>query len=193
MKIDFVQKGQWVLPVSGTLGNKAKNLLENTVVIESRGLRVPKSLVIPHEYVNELESKLTNFLLELADRHFPGWKRLPVRSNAPDEDLNERTPGLYTSENLWHKDRAYAGYILGKVLDSYHSRDAQAYRFRMKLPERGMGLLIQELISQNGINFDAKFAGSYSSFGDIGVLTLVNPSNGMDAMNQPPARLQVKI
>ena len=40
----FTEQEQWILPTMGTLGNKAKNLFENTPIIEESGFKVPRSI-----------------------------------------------------------------------------------------------------------------------------------------------------
>lgn len=47
----FVDDGVWVLPSEGTLGNKAYNLYSNTATILANGFLVPRSLVVPFEYI----------------------------------------------------------------------------------------------------------------------------------------------
>ena len=187
MRPSFYESGQWILPTSGTLGNKAKNLLDATETIERSGAKVPRSLVVPFEYIDQFGDK-PGFLVSQFDTYFPDWKRLVVRSNSPDEDLAERRPGMYASENVWYKDRAYTGYFVQKVLDSYYEPEARSYRFRHGISEQGMGLLVQELISRDGIDFNAPFVGGFSCFGDFAALTFTDPSKGMEAMKETPLR-----
>ena len=186
----FREDGNWILPVTGTRGNKAQNLYDHTKIIQSNGFKVPRSLIIPFEYLTEEDP--TKFVLETIDRYFPGWMRILVRSNSPDEDAGLRFPGLYTSEHLWHTDRFYAGYLLGKVTDAYTNSAAALRRRQLGLPDLGMCLLIMEPVTNTPGDFDADYSGCFSDIGGLAVLTFTNPKIGLEAMiSKPIKRLRV--
>ena len=188
---EFKEDGNWILPVSGTFGNKARELYKNTPIIHANGAKVPRSLVVPFEYLND-PNTITKYTLELADRYFPGWLRILVRSNAPDEDVGLRFPGLYTSEDLWHNDGDKQGYLLFRVIDSYKNPAAVARRKQLGLPELGMCLLIMELINNTPGEFDANYAGCFSDIGENAILTFNNPKKGLEAMiSKPIKRLRI--
>jgi len=98
MKHEFKQEGNWILPVEGTLGNKAKNLYENREMIDMLDFKMPRSLVIPYEYMR-FEGAFY-YMIDWMQEHFPGHKKVVVRSNAPDEDVGYREPGKYVSRIL---------------------------------------------------------------------------------------------
>lgn len=189
MARDFVDRGAWILPTEGTMGNKSTNLHANTAAIESAGGKVPRSLAIPYEFLQD--SGAYQFMLEQIDRYFPGWKRVFLRSDAPDEDTGYRFPGLYETETLWHNDKNLSYYLFERVIKSYHSRQAQVRRRHFGFKEQGMGILVQPEISNTG-NLDADYAGSFSDIGELALLTLNDPKYGERAMISPPqARIWV--
>lgn len=184
MKIDFTDQGNWILPVEGTLGNKAKNLYENTRTIINCGFKVPRSLVIPFEYIGSVKDQ-EGFTLDQINKYFPGWKRIIVRSNAPDEDLKFRFPGQYTSEYLWHKDQDYATKLIWDVLASYHTDSAKLRRRIQGLKEKGMCLLIQEPVLNDVELFDPDYSGCFSDISDLALLYFTNHEKLLEAMQKP--------
>ncbi len=189
METGFVEKDGWVLPTSGTIGNKSRNLLNNRTRILERGLKIPRSLTIPWEYLKSTEHPEW-FVLEQIDKHFPDWRHVLVRSDAPDEDLRRRFSGQYYSELLWHEDRGpeTSDYFIQKVLGSYDRRCAMIRRSRLGLPERGMGLLIQPSVSNSPDRFDADYSGFFSDIGEFSLLGFTNPSMNVNAMQSGPLR-----
>lgn len=181
MKIDFTDDGTWVLPIDGTLGNKAQNLLRNTKAIKTNGLKVPRSLVIPFEYLGQTGDP-EQFTLDQIDKYFPNWMKIIVRSNSPDEDVHFRFPGQYVSEEIWHKDRGYAPKLINDVLESYKKPAAQLRRETLGLEELGMCLLVQEPVENTPGLLDADYSGSFSDIGELALLTFANPSAGLRAM-----------
>src|SRR3972149_2249839 len=127
MQNAFRQEGLWILPHEGTMGNKARNLYANTPAILSTGFFVPKSLVVPSEYLSEAKNK-PEVVWKTIDGYFPGWRRMVVRSNAPDEDAGNRCPGLYESVDGWHEDADYGKGLIEKVIHSYNKQSAQLRR-----------------------------------------------------------------
>jgi hypothetical protein len=187
MKLEFKEKGNWILPKEGNLGNKAKNLLDNTPVIEACQLKVPRSLVIPYEYLQAVDNP-TIFTLEQIDRYFPEWLRVVVRSNAPDEDLTRRNPGQYVSEDLWHNDRDNALNLINRVIKAYNIRIQKMLRRCEGLEEKAMCLLIQDLVSNTPGEFDVTSVGSFNDIGDLAVLTFNYPDLGLEAMTGIPLK-----
>lgn len=191
MRTDFIERGNWILPVEGTLGNKAQNLHNNTATIREAGFKVPRSLVMPFEYLAAKEDQ-AQLVLETIDRYFPGWTMALVRSNSPDEDVGLRFPGLYRSEHIWHKDRDYAAVKLEEVTRSYSDLAAVARRAQFGLPELGMCLLIMEPVTNTPGSFDASYAGCFSDIGELAILTFTNPKSGLEAMlTRPEKRLRI--
>lgn len=187
MKLEFEKKGNWILPTEGTLGNKAKNLLDNATAIKACQLKIPRSLVIPYEYLQAVD-KPAKFTLEQIDRYFPEWLRVAVRSNAPDEDLIRRNPGQYVSEDLWHEDRDYALALIDKVMDSYNGRIPRMLRIHQGLEEKAMCLLIQDIVSDTPGDYDAVSVGCFSDIGELALLTVSDPDYGLETMTKEPVR-----
>lgn len=189
MEINFLEKDDWIIPVSGTVGNKSKNLLANHAVILRHGLKVPRSLTIPWEYLKATQCP-EGFVLEQIDRYFPGWRRMVVRSDAPDEDMRRRFSGQYASEHLWYKDRGpdASDIFIRRVLDSYNCRTAQIRRSQQGLQEKGMGLLIQPPVANSPDSFDADYSGCFSDIGELALLTFTQPDNDVEAMQLEPYR-----
>ncbi len=183
MELGFTEKDEWILPNQGTLGNKAKNLLDNSPAIKAHDFKIPHSLVIPFEYLRAVDDP-EQFTLEQIDKYFPGWLRVAVRSNAPDEDKNARIPGQYVSEYIWHKDRWYAKSLINNVLESYDMPSARLRRKQLGLKNLGMCLLIQDIISNTPGKFDAFYVGVFSDIGESALLSFGNPSSGLEAMMQ---------
>ena len=175
----FIKEENWILPVQGTFGNKARDLYNNHPIIVANGAKVPKSLVVPFEYLKNARDPKA-YTLELIDKYFPNWLRILVRSNAPDEDVGLRFPGLYTSEHLWHTDRSYATALIDRVIASYNRDAAKTRRSQLGLPELGMCLLIMEPVTNTPGEFDANYAGCFSDIGELGVLTFNNPKRGVN-------------
>ena len=172
MNPKFKEKGNWILPEEGTLGDKAKNLLDNTPVIEAQGLKVPRSLVIPWEYANTAD---VYTILDWISQYFPDTPKVAVRSDTPDEDFGGRTPGLYVSKAIIHGNRRECYDPIGKVLASYNQPNARQRREQLGLEEKAMGLLVQEFVK-------GSYAGFFSDIGDLGIFGLVDPENEMNAM-----------
>ena len=190
METGFVEKDDWVLPTSGTIGNKSRNLLENRSVILGEGLKILRSLTIPWEYL-KAASHPEEFVMEQIDRYFSGWKRMLVRSDAPDEDLRRRFSGQYHSDYLWHEDRGpdTSEFFIRRVLKSYNHCTAKIRRSQFGLPEKGMGLLIQPPVSNSpDCLFDADYSGCFSDIGELALLTFTSPQNDVDAMQLEPYR-----
>ena len=187
MDIGFIDEGGWALPVGGTLGNKSRNLLENRVRILSQGLKIPRSVSVPFEYIQAAELK-EQFVLEQTDRYFPNWLSIFVRSDAPDEDSNRRFPGLYESEHIWHRDRKPALCFISNVLGSYNNRPAQIRRGQYGMAEMGMGVLLQEPVTNTPGDFDASHTGAFSDIGEFALLNFTNPEEGLSAMKRPSLR-----
>ena len=160
MKIDFIEKDNWILPIKGNLGNKAKNLLENSQIIKECDFKIPRSLVIPYEYLQTSKNP-EEFTLRQIDKYFPDWKKILVRSNAPDEDLNFRVPGLYISEYIYYKDREYALVLINDVIESYNNHKPKLIRKQLGLEERAMCILAQENISNTEEIFDVNYSGFF--------------------------------
>jgi hypothetical protein len=169
----------WTLPVSGTLGKKAENLYRNTQTILDCGWKVPRSMVIPFEYYSR-EGGIY-YMLDDITACFPNSEFVAVRSNAPDEDGEERTPGLYVSKKVAIHKRHSACDDLGKVLGSYESSIAEKRRKRKGVQNTGMCLLVQEWIP-------AAFSGCFSDIGEIGILRFTNPTYGTESMIKPSVR-----
>ena len=183
--MDFIEEGNWILPTRGTLGNKAQNLLENQQIIEAHDFKIPRSLVIPYEFL-DVEGPIF-VVLDIINKYFPDCPKVAVRSNAPDEDLGSRTPGLYASAEVWHQERGRPGnpnlsyFPLEKVMFSYYSEKARSRRERLGIEEEGMCLLVQEPIQ-------ASYSGCFSDIGELAVLTLTDPKEGLNAMQRPSLR-----
>ena len=187
MQTDFIERENWILPVEGTLGNKAQNLINNERIVKSHGFNIPRSLVIPYEYLQIVTSP-TDFVLEQIDKYFPRWLRIFVRSNAPDEDLNYRFPGQYVSEHLWHTDRLPALQFIDNVLYSYTRPAPKLRRRQLGLPDLGMCLLIQEPVTNSPGEFDPSYSGCFSDIGELALLFFTNPAAGLDAMKSKPLK-----
>ncbi len=186
MNIGFIDDGRWIMPVEGTIGNKSRNLYNNSGVIEACSFKIPRSLVIPFEYLKGHSPY--HFTLEQIDAYFPGWKRIMLRSDAPDEDVMARMPGLYTSEHLWRPDRDSSYFLFERVISSYKNYTAWRARTAFNIPYLGMGLLIQPIVSNTGEDFDADYVGCYSDIGELALLTFNEPKNGERAMEKPPLK-----
>ena len=180
----FIEKGEWILPTEGTLGAKAQNLLANTPLIKKHGFHVPKSLGVPWEYLDELPNP-SQTTLDLIDEYFPEWKRIVVRSSSPDEDIGQRIPGLYKSDDIWHKDRDYAFSRIYFVLHSYFRMDAALRREALGMPDLGMSLLIQQPVCNSYEYFDADYSGALSYSGEMSELVFTDPTKGLEAMLEP--------
>ena len=183
MELTFTEQGEWVLPTQGTLGNKAQNLLDNTPVIKKHGLLVPRSLVIPFEYLQAVDDR-PQFVLEQVDRYFPGWELVIARSNAPDEDLKSRFPGIYKSQAFFNTtdrhpdaDNIIQAESINEVLNSYNKHSARLRRERLGLEHLGMCLLLQELVE------GTTHEGSFSDIGELALLTLTNSTKGSGGMS----------
>ncbi|MEK6967781.1 MAG: hypothetical protein AABX51_04070 [Nanoarchaeota archaeon] len=185
MKSLFNDSGVWVLPKKGTIGGKAQNLFDNSGTILRDGFSVPRSLAIPFEYLLE-SGNPAEFVLDQIDFYFPDWLMMCVRSSAPDEDNNGRMPGLYISENLWKPDGDYALVLIDRVLRSYDNLAAKTRRLHLGFDEKGMGLLIQEPVTRTPGVFDAYTVGSFGNIGDRALLSIADPEDGMNAMNEKP-------
>jgi hypothetical protein len=170
------------------MGNKGRNLGDNTQLIEASGFKVPRSMDVPHEYIQDARGNIDDFILELFDRFFPDWKRLVVRSNDSDEDLKGRNPGMYTSDEVWHKDREFVSFPIGRVLDSYYSLQARSVRAAQGLEKKRMGLLVQEPVTNDKERYypsDVNNSGSFSDMGEYYQFTLTDFSEGLKAMQRP--------
>jgi hypothetical protein len=180
VKKDFRQEGKWILPVRGTMGRKAQNLLDNSQAIKDWNFEIADpSLVIPFEYYDESpESRLA--VQKIIKHFFPNTPLIGVSSNSPDEDVGERIPGLYSSRAISIEDDRLT-FGLQAVINSYYSQTARILRQRRGLPEQGMSLLVRPFIN-------ATFSGSFSYFGDKSLLTFTNPEKGMDSMQSPNNR-----
>jgi hypothetical protein len=169
----------WTLPLNGTFGKKAENLYNNTPVILDCGWNIPRSIVIPYEYY-QMEGG-NYYMLDDISEHFKDCEFVAIRSSSPDEDLGGRTPGLYHSEKVRHKDRNKAMSQLESVLRSYYNPQAFFRREKEGLPTRGMSLLVQEWLP-------TKFCGSFSDIGETAVLLFADATNGIEAMLKPSRR-----
>src|SRR3989338_7965772 len=190
MQNAFRQEGLWILPHEGTMGNKARNLYVNTPAILSTGFFVPKSLVVPSEYLSEAKNK-PEVVWKTIDGYFPGWRRMVVRSNAPDEDAGNRCPGLYESVDVWHEDADYGKGLIEKVIHSYNKQSDQLRRKALCLPEIGMGLLVQEPVSEDIDNFKVPYSGCFSQIGEKSLLTFISDMkiHQLDSMKYSPDSL----
>lgn len=177
---DFRREGEWIVPTRGTWGRKAQNLWDNREEIENQGFQVaPRNLVIPCEYYSDLEGPVY-YVLDWINHFFPDIPVVGVSSNSPDEDVGERTPGLYSSKKLNHLDRGNSELGLQRVINSYHSDEARTRRARLKLPEQGMSLLVRPFIKE------VHLSGSFSHFGtDRSLLVFTDPKRGMESMQSP--------
>ncbi len=167
---------EWMLPNKGSLGEKASNLLENATCIKSQGFFIPRSLVIPCEYYQQLGRIF--YLLDDIQEVFGKEGRAVIRSNAPSEDRFGREPGLYISEEINLSDRHEACSGIESVLYSYQSERAQKLRREQGIPELGMCLLVQEKIP-------AVYGGCFSDIGEYAILTFVDTSKSVKAMSVP--------
>lgn len=184
MQISFERFDKdWILPVEGTLGNKAYNLFANREAIAAAGFRRPEAVAVPWEYLKAVPNP-THFVLSVIDQWLPDWRRVYARSNAPDEDADRRIPGLYSTEHIWHKDRAYVGTLVEKVLDSYRTVVARRSRKMRGVPESGMGLLLERAVSDT----EADYAGSYTECGGLQKLLFAWPDQMHRAMTFPPKK-----
>lgn len=173
----------WILPIDGTLGNKAQNLFANREAIAAAGFRRPEAVVVPWEYLRQV-FKPEQFVLSITDEWLPGWSRVYVRSNAPDEDADRRIPGLYSTEHIWHKDRAYVGTLVERVIGSYRTVVARRSRKMRGVPESGMGILLERAVSDT----EADYAGSYTECGGSSELLFAWPDQLHKAMTFPPKK-----
>jgi len=187
MEINFTEENEWILPIEGIRGNKSSNLRSNTDAIKKVDLMVPRSLVIPHEYLRAVENP-GNFTLDQIEKYFSNWIRMFVRSDSPDEDMNSRFPGQYVSEHLWHEDRDYWEGFIDNVLESYNKPSAKMRRKQSGLGELGMGLLIQVPVSNTLGEFDASYSGAFSDIGELALLNFTDPTKGLDAMQTSPLK-----
>jgi hypothetical protein len=172
------------------LGNKAKNLLENTPVIETSGCKVPKSLVIPYEYIALFGEDPYGFILNQIDTYFKGWKKVYIRSNASDEDLTVRKPGLYNSNTLRKNevDSDLASEMIDSVLASYNTEEARDFRKRHNLHNGGMSLLIQDGVTNTPGETDANFSGCFTDLGELVLLTFTDWRHDSKAMENLPLK-----
>jgi len=176
INLEFKIEGNWILPTKGTFGNKARNLYDNQGVIANHGFKIPRSMVIPYEYL----AYGYPAIVDIIHHYFGNGKTVAIRSNSPDEDLGERTPGLYRSEAVeLNKDRVGTQDIIGAVVDSYNYYDADFRRKELRLENKGMCLLVQDFIP-------ADYSGSFSDLGETGILTFTNSQMGMRAMTEKP-------
>jgi len=176
MNESYIAEGMWTIPLKGTFGKKAENLFKNTDTILKCGWNVPHSMIIPYEYYNR-EGGIF-YMLDDISEHFRDCEFVAVRSSSPDEDLGERTPGLYRSEKIKHQDRKKALNQLEKVLSSYYRPQAVQRREKNSLEYKGMSLLVQEWIP-------AAFSGSFSDIGETAVLVFTDPTKGIESMLKP--------
>jgi hypothetical protein len=184
MREEYRIEAMWTLPVRGTLGRKAENLYRNTGAILGCGWNVPRSMVIPYEYY-QMEGGIYYMCDDIAET-FRDCKFVAVRSNSPDEDLGERTPGLYKSVKINphatdREERNEAINDLGRVVSSYNCKEAVKRRKRLGLGERGMSLLVQEWLP-------TAFCGSFSDIGETAVLLFTDTTQGIEAMLRPSNR-----
>jgi len=180
MQERYTKEQMWTIPTQGTWGKKAENLYKNTQTILGCGFEVPHSLVIPFEYFQNTQGP-GYWILDDIQKEFPDCEFVAVRSNSPDEDLGERTPGLYTSAKLPHHNRRDCYESLERVLGSYFSREAKERRKKLGLEEKGMSLLVQEWVP-------ALNSGCFSYLGYGGVLMYTNPTKGIESMIKPSLR-----
>jgi len=157
----------------------------NRIRILEHGFKIPRSLVIPYEYLQS-SADPERFTLEQIDKYFPGWKRMVIRSNAPDEDLKFRFPGMYVSDSLRHTDVDYSRVIIQRVLKNYDRSSAKMRRQRLGLPERGMCLLVQESISDDERHFAPAYTGVFSDVSDKALLLFNQASAPLESMQKPP-------
>ncbi|MBI3036472.1 hypothetical protein HYY73_01775 [Candidatus Woesearchaeota archaeon] len=173
----------WILPVEGTLGNKAQNLFANREAIAAAGFRRPEAVVVPWEYLKAAPDP-SSFVLSVIDTWLSGWQRVYVRSNAPDEDTDRRIPGLYSTEHIWNEDRAYAETLVERVLDSYGTVVARRSRKMRGVQESEMGLLLERAVSDANVDY----AGSYTEFGDSSKVLFAWPEYMHLTMTRSPMK-----
>jgi hypothetical protein len=94
----FKNHDQFVLPTSGTIGKKAQNLIDNLDLINRFGFKVPKTLVVPKEYLKDKSIiQIGDYVLNETNNFFPNWDIIYLRSNVENEDSQKREPGKYES------------------------------------------------------------------------------------------------
>lgn len=184
MQLDFKRFDKdWVMPVEGTLGNKAQNLFVNRDAAKAAGFKRPEAVVMPWEYLKAAPNP-ADFVLSVIDQWLPNWRRVYLRSNAPDEDNGQRIPGLYSTETIWHNDRDYAPELVTRVIESYDTVWARRSRKIRGVPETGMGLLLERAISEK----PADCVGTYTQGYGWAKLLFVDPKEGHQAMTKPPLK-----
>lgn len=172
MSLEFRVEGNWILPNKGTFGNKARNLYNNRRIIHEKGSLIPRSMVIPYEYLSFGYTAIVDAIY----RYFKDCATVAVRSNAPDEDLGERKPGLYRSEKIeLDEDRDGTEDLVGAVVKSYNYSWPTDLRRERGIRDRGMSLLVQEFAPPD-------YCGSFSDIGEVGILTFTNPKHELRSM-----------
>jgi hypothetical protein len=182
MSDEYKTEDTWTIPVRGTFGSKAENLYKNTETILNGRWKISRSMVIPHEYYS-LQGGIY-YMLDDISKCFDNSEFVAIRSSSPDEDLGERTPGLYVSEKVRHHYRREAIDQLQRVLGSYHSNAAKRRREEKGIAETGMSLLVQEWIN-------SECSGSFSDLGDSAILTYTDPNAGIESMIKPSLKKMV--
>ncbi len=182
--LDFVERDGWILPTEGTLGQKASNLKANTEAIKAAGFSIPRSMVIPFEYLDAVD-KDPIFVINNINTHFPNLEVVIVRSSAPDEDLVTRIPGQYDSAALY-RWKPSGKHTIENVIKSYNLPAAARKRAAFGMPEKGMSLLIQEPVSRIRDPFYPDYLGCYTEIPNGALLTFNNPTAGVDSMKSEP-------
>ncbi len=185
MRIGFKRFDEdWVLPVDGTQGNKSRNLFLHRDAARAAGFKRAKAVVVPWEYLKAVQNP-AGFVLSTIDEWLPGWKRVFVRSDAPDEDNGQRIPGLYSTETIWHMDRDYAPELISRVIESYDTIWARRSRKMRNVSETGMGLLLERAVNDVNGNL-ADCVGTYTNCDGLAKILFADPREGHKAMIRPP-------
>src|SRR3989338_4026260 len=101
--------------------------------------------------------------------------------------------GFFVPKSLvvWHEDADYGKGLIEKVIHSYNKQSAQLLRKALGLPEIGMGLLIQEPVSEDIDNFKVTYSGCFSQIGEKSLLTFISDMkiHQLDSMKYSPDSL----
>lgn len=140
---------EWGITIFGKgsgIGDKACQLLEKTSLIRWAGFKIPPHIILTHDLLTSGWPQILSQVVPLIVAHLNAGP-LMIRSSAQGD---ARGIGIYESCVVACEPHALIEGIRS-VLESYHSKRAQAYREKQKLPEGPNGLIIEPLVGQRVI------------------------------------------